>query len=65
MNEICELWNLPWHALQRNLAMGLSGDAAAQTAATLKPLCVQSVAVSATTWLSRARRLAAPLQAGV
>ena len=26
MNDICEMWSLPWHALQRNLASGIGGD---------------------------------------
>jgi hypothetical protein len=50
MNDICEaqLWSLPWHALQRNLASGL------ETAVNR-----HGVAVSANSWLGRAARLAA------
>jgi hypothetical protein len=61
MNDICEMWSLPWHALQRNLALGLGGNAAGHSAPALKSASVQNVAVSANSWLSRARRQAAPL----
>jgi hypothetical protein len=61
MNDICEMWSLPWHALQRNLAKGISGDVVGHSALALKTLNVQSVAVSANSWLSRARHRAAPL----
>gem|GEM_PF-5794149 len=44
-----ELWSLPWHDLQRRVALGLA------TAVNL-----QSVAASANSWLSRAARHAAP-----
>ena len=61
------MWSLPWHALQRNLALGLSGDAPAADAtiktvgATIKAVNVQSTAVYATSWLGRARLRVAPL----
>jgi len=59
MNEICEMWSVPWHALQRNLALGLAANAASLSAPALKSSSVQGVAVSANSWLSRARRQAA------
>ena len=60
MNEILESWSLPWHALQRDLAMGLAGEAVGRSAPTLRAVKVQrAVAVSASSWLSRARQAAA------
>jgi hypothetical protein len=56
MNDTCEMWSLPWHALQRNLARGIGADAVGHSAATLKGANVPSVAVSANSWLSRAKR---------
>jgi hypothetical protein len=47
MNGTCEMWSLPWHALQRNLALGLGGDAILHYAATVKTVNVQSAAVGA------------------
>jgi hypothetical protein len=53
MNELCEMWNLPWQALQKDLALGLAADRP------LKP----SAPVSTISWLSRARlRAALPAQ---
>jgi hypothetical protein len=26
MNQSCEMWSRPWHALQKNLAAGIGGD---------------------------------------
>jgi hypothetical protein len=50
MNELCEMWNLPWQALQKDLARGLAADRP------LKP----SAAVATISWLSRARLRAVP-----
>ena len=67
MNDTCEMWSLPWHALQRNLALGLGGDAPAADAtvkavgATIKAVNVQSTAAHSSSWLGRARLRAAPL----
>ena len=61
MNHTCEMWSQPWHALQRNLALGLAGDAVGHSIPTLRTLNVQSVAVSANSWLVRARTRVAPL----
>jgi hypothetical protein len=61
MNDTCEMWSLPWHALQRNLALELGGDAHAHSGATVKAVSVQSAAVYANSWLGRARLRAAPL----
>jgi hypothetical protein len=76
MNEVSEMWSLPWHDLQRNLAQNMGGNAVGHAAATLravdtlkvvstlKGVHVESVAVSANSWLRRAqRRAAAPARA--
>jgi hypothetical protein len=63
MNDICELWSLPWHALQRDLAMGLAGEAARLAVPALRAVKVQrAVAVSTSSWQSRARQAAALTQ---
>lgn len=54
MNDIGEIWNLPWQALQKNLALGLSADAFGPSAAADRRL-ESSAAVSTMSWLSRAR----------
>jgi hypothetical protein len=61
MNDTCEMWSLPWHALQRNLANGIGGDATVYSAAMVKAVSVQSAAVAANSWLGRARLRVAPL----
>ena len=61
MNDTCEMWSLPWHALQRNLALGLGGDAIIYSAATVKAVNVQSAAIPANSWLGRARLRVAPV----
>lgn len=65
MNDICELWSLPWQAFQRNLALGLGGAAhgACAPAAALKTVNVQSVAASTSSWLRRAQRRTPPVLA--
>jgi hypothetical protein len=60
MNGTCEMWSLPWQALQRNLALGLGGDAIVHYAATVKAVKVQSAAAGANSWLGRARLRVAP-----
>lgn len=61
MNDMCEMWSLPWHALQRNLAKGIDGDAVGHSTAAVKTFNVQSAAVSTSSWLGRARRRVVPL----
>jgi hypothetical protein len=61
MHDTCEMWSLPWHALQRNLAKGIGADAIVYSAAIVTALSVQSAAVAATSWLGRARLREAPL----
>lgn len=60
MSDVCELWNLPWHALQKRLAYGKSTDAAAFPTVTLRAVSMQIGVVSADSWLGRARLRAAP-----
>jgi hypothetical protein len=55
MNEICELWSLPWHELQRSLADSLAGQAAPIVAGILLARNSQSFTAGATSWLARAR----------
>jgi hypothetical protein len=53
MNEISELWSLPWHELQRSLANGI----AAQTAPFVAGIALARRAHSAAaapSWLARA-----------
>jgi hypothetical protein len=54
MNDTCEMWSLPWHALQRNLALALGGEAIVHSAVTVQAVTVQSAAVGANSWLGRA-----------
>jgi hypothetical protein len=61
MSDTCEMWSLPWHALQRNLALGLDGNAIVHSAVMVKAVTVQGSAVGANSWLGRARLRAAPL----
>jgi hypothetical protein len=61
MNDTCEMWSLPWHALQRNLALELGGDAPAHSGATIKAVNVQSATAYTNSWLGRARLRVAPL----
>lgn len=56
MNDIFDMWSLPWHALQRNLALGLGGDVHECAAPTFKAVNVQGLAASANSWLRRAQR---------
>jgi hypothetical protein len=55
MSDICELWNLPWHALQKKLAYGKGMDAAAYPTVALRSVNMQIGTVGADSWLGRAR----------
>jgi hypothetical protein len=59
MNELRDMWNLPWQALQKDLALGLNADAPGLSAAADRPL-KPSAAVATISWLSRARLRAVP-----
>jgi hypothetical protein len=54
VNAAAAEWSLPWHALLRTLASGVGADLPGHSALFIKPMNVQSVAVSANTWLQRA-----------
>ncbi|MGO9513696.1 MAG: hypothetical protein ACLP2F_08655 [Steroidobacteraceae bacterium] len=60
MNEIFELWSLPWHALQRSLANGF-GAAGTTVSAPANPVCTGAriagtpvAGARASSWLVRA-----------
>jgi hypothetical protein len=55
MHDTSEMWSLPWHALQRNLAEGIDGALLPHSSATVRAVNVQGVAVSTNSWLGRAR----------
>jgi hypothetical protein len=55
MNDVCEMWNLPWHALQRNLAMGIGGDAAGEPGNFTGSAFKAVATVAGNSWLGRAR----------
>jgi hypothetical protein len=55
MNDIFELWSLPWHALQRSLAETFGAEANVNSAAGGKPSNAHSVPAAASSWLVRAR----------
>jgi hypothetical protein len=54
MNDFLEMWSLPWHALQRRLAMSVGVDAAAQ------PRRAADGGADAGNWLMRALSAAPP-----
>ena len=55
MNEISELWSLPWHELQRSLANGIAVPAAPLAAGIILARKAQQAAAAAPSWLARAR----------
>jgi hypothetical protein len=55
VNEISELWNFPWHELQRSLANGVAVQAAPLAAGIFLARHAQIVAAAAPSWLARAR----------
>ncbi len=60
MNPICEQWHLPWHALQKDLALGLGTDPLMPPVLPAKPVNAQSAAAATLSWLGRARLRAVP-----
>jgi hypothetical protein len=59
MNDIFELWSLPWHALQRSLAQSY-GDESAGEASFRKSLADAQLKLAETdTWRAQARGAAA------
>jgi hypothetical protein len=63
MNDLGEMWSLPWQALQKNLVEGIRGEILGSSAPFLRAPSVQGVAVPTDSWLSRARRRTPPAQA--
>jgi hypothetical protein len=55
MNESREIWSLPWHALQRDLAVRLNVDLIGRSLPTINA-SVLGVTLTAKTWLSRVQR---------
>jgi len=58
MNDIFELWSLPWHALQRSLANGFGAETAI-SAPVNPPGSGVRVAAAPVSWLARALSAAA------
>jgi hypothetical protein len=52
MNHNCETWSRPWHALQKNLAEGISGHFL-ESSAFAGMVKERGYTVSANSWLSR------------
>jgi hypothetical protein len=59
MYEILELWSLPWHELQRDLALGLAGETLPSVRTPKAVKGPSAAAGAANSWLSRALRQAA------
>jgi len=65
MNDMFEIWSLPWHALQRRLAKGVGAEAAANATTNPPNAGARVAAAPASSWLTRALSgapTAAPLQ---
>jgi hypothetical protein len=63
MNDTTDIWSLPWHALLGNLANGSRPEAfgdVAGSAVAGRTNAAHSGAVSASSWLVRARSRVAP-----
>jgi len=54
MNEIFELWSLPWHALQRRLAINFGAATPATVFGNPQSLVARAAATPASSWLVRA-----------
>jgi hypothetical protein len=52
MNHSCEMWSRPWHALQKNLAEGISGHFL-ESSAFVGMVKERGYTVSTNSWLSR------------
>lgn len=57
MNDISELWSLPWHALQHSLAHGFGAEGPVGAPPNSGIAAVRVVAAPASSWLARARRV--------
>ena len=59
MNDVCEIWSLPWHGLQKSLANAIAAQASASRGAARKFANSRSdemrgAALCGTSWLGRA-----------
>ncbi|HXA36266.1 MAG TPA: hypothetical protein VNW26_08040 [Steroidobacteraceae bacterium] len=59
MNDVCEIWSLPWHGLQRSLAKAITARASAnrdvaRKFANFKSDEMQDSGFSGSSWLGRA-----------
>lgn len=54
MNDIFELWSLPWHALQRRLAASCGAETAAVASGNSQSPVAGIAATPASSWLVRA-----------
>jgi hypothetical protein len=61
MNPISEQWHLPWHALQKDLALGLDIGSVEPSVIAAQSVNVRSAAAASLSWLRRARLRVAPL----
>ena len=61
MDDIREIQNQRWHALQRNLAQGIHAEVVADYAASLEGVKERRTALCANSWLGRSRRPTEPL----
>jgi hypothetical protein len=60
MNDVWEMWSLPWHALQRSLAKSFGAETPAGPPAGSGPKDARPLAEQGGSWLVRARRIAPP-----
>ena len=60
MTDMFEVWSLPWHALQRNLAKRIGSAAAANAATGFRRAGQRAVAAPGSSWLARALNDAPP-----
>jgi hypothetical protein len=59
MSEIREIWSLPWHVMQRNLAEGIGVQRTDADGAAREAADSHTVKCADGSWLVRARRLPA------
>lgn len=59
MNDIFDLWSLPWHALQRSLASSFGAEAAAITRGNPQSTAARVAATPSSSWLVRALNVTA------
>jgi hypothetical protein len=60
MNDVFEIWSLPWHALQRRLAKGVGAALAANATTNPRDAGARVAVAPASSWLVRALSDSAP-----